>query len=91
MAYKIERDKKKHFFVGIPLGFLLQVIAVYVFPNQELLAYSLSFLILVAICYGFELFSKVTGKGHADHLDAIAGILGGILGQLFYWIFSVWN
>lgn len=86
MAFKIQKDKKKHFYVGIPLGLLLQLLAWYFFPFQPLLTITLSFTILTAGCYGFELFSLVTGKGHADNLDAIAGIIGGIVGMVIFWI-----
>lgn len=80
MPYKIEADKKKHFFVGIPLGVFLQFLSEYFFPFQPVVATVISVGILAAICYGFELFSLVTGRGHADNLDAIAGIIGGIIG-----------
>jgi glycopeptide antibiotics resistance protein len=86
MAYKIERDKKKHFFVGIPLGLLLQVFWFYWFPAEPVLATAISFGFLVAGCYGFELFSLVTGIGYAENLDAIAGILGGIIGIGIYFL-----
>ena len=86
MARKIEPDKIKHFVVGIPLGVLLQVCAILIFPGERVWAYTLCFLVLVAICYGFELFSKITGKGHADNLDAIAGIIGGVVGIFLYFI-----
>ncbi|MES2891090.1 MAG: hypothetical protein V4725_03735 [Bacteroidota bacterium] len=90
MSWKVEPDKIKHFVVGIPLGIVLQVVAVMIFPTQLGLAYTLSIVALVVICYGFELFSKITGKGHADHLDAIAGIIGGAIGILFYYIATAW-
>ncbi|MCW3091268.1 MAG: hypothetical protein JWP81_2337 [Ferruginibacter sp.] len=80
MHYKIEADKKKHFFVGIPLGIFLQFLSVCFFPLQPILSTVVSAGILIVICYGFELFSLVTGRGHADNIDAIAGILGGIIG-----------
>jgi hypothetical protein len=80
MAYKIERDKKKHFYVGIPLGFFIQLALVYMLPVQPLLATTISIGLLVAGCYAFELFSLVTGMGYAEHLDALAGILGGVIG-----------
>ena len=85
MAYKIERDKKKHFFVGIPLGLLMQFICFYFFPVQPLLATAICFILLIAGCYGFELLSLVSGKGHADNIDAIAGIMGGMIGMGLYW------
>ena len=82
MAYKIEKDKKKHFFVGIPLGFAVHWACVYFFPLQAALSATISVSIIAAGCYGFELFSLITRRGHADNLDAIAGILGGIIGML---------
>lgn len=85
MAYKIAPDKKKHFLVGIPLGLLLQLVASIVLLASPVTATLLSFLALAAICYGFELVSLLTGKGHADNMDAIAGILGGIIGIGIYW------
>lgn len=86
MAYKIANDKKKHFFVGIPLGLLLQLLCSYFLPAQPVSAIAISLGLLAAGCYGFELFSLVTGKGHAENLDAIAGILGGIIGIGLYWL-----
>ena len=85
MSYKIENDKKKHFFVGIPLGLLLQFLSSFFFPLHPILATTISVVVLAAGCYGFELFSLITGKGHAENLDAIAGILGGIIGIILYW------
>ena len=75
-----ERDKWKHFYVGIPLGVVLQLTAMYFFPADLLLASMLSFAALVFICYAFELVSKITGRGHHELMDAIAGILGGLIG-----------
>lgn len=86
MAYKIEADKKKHFWVGIPLGILLQFGGCFILPLHPLLATIASLAMLVTGCYGFELFSLVTGKGHADHLDAVAGIIGGLIGMCIYWL-----
>lgn len=39
-----------------------------------------SFIILTAGCYAFELFSLVTGKGHYELLDVLAGVIGGVIG-----------
>ena len=85
MAFKIADDKKKHFLVGIPLGLLLQLISSIFFTVYPATATILSFIVLAAICYGFELLSLITGKGHADNMDAIAGIFGGIIGIGLYW------
>ncbi|MEO6230710.1 MAG: hypothetical protein ABJB11_22750 [Ferruginibacter sp.] len=84
MSIKIAPDKKKHFVVGIPLGIFLQLVASYFFSGL-LIPILLAFFVLSLICYGFELFSLITGKGHADNMDAIAGILGGIVGLGIYW------
>ncbi|MEJ7586845.1 MAG: hypothetical protein WKI04_04720 [Ferruginibacter sp.] len=87
MPYKIDKDKKKHFWVGIPLGMLLQFVTLYVFPAQHALSIGITMVLLIAGCYAFELFSLVTRKGHAEHLDAIAGIVGGMAGIAFTYIF----
>lgn len=87
MAVHIAPDKKKHFIVGVPLGALLLVLSFWLFPLQPGLSCLLSFIALVAICYGFELVSLITGKGHCDNMDAIAGILGGIVGMGLWWGF----
>jgi hypothetical protein len=36
---------------------------------------------VVAISYGFELYSKYTGHGHYEVMDAVAAIIGGVLGM----------
>ncbi len=84
MAIKIAPDKKKHFLVAIPLGIMLQVFAQWLYPFQSGNAWLVSFILLVAICYGFELFSLITKKGHYDFIDALAGILGGVLGMAIW-------
>src|SRR5205809_710388 len=70
---KIAPDKKKHFWVGLPLGVVLQFLSFYLLPSQPALSSVVSFVVLAAICYGFELFSLFTGKGHYDNIDAVAG------------------
>jgi len=77
---KISRDKWKHFYFGIPLGAILYWFAILYWPSQAGLAFVVSSVLLIAICYGFELFSKITGKGHYEMADAIAGIIGGAIG-----------
>lgn len=79
MRKKIAPDKWKHFWVGIPLGIVLQIIAFYYF-TQIFTATAAAVFILILICYGFELFSLITKLGHHDLVDAIAGILGGAIG-----------
>lgn len=84
MSIKIAPDKKKHFIVGIPLGIFLQLVTSNLFSGL-LIPVLLALFVLSLMCYGFELYSLVTGKGHADNLDAIAGISGGIIGMWIYW------
>jgi VanZ family protein len=85
---KIEKDKWKHFFVAIPLGTVLQLISAYIFPDM-ITAVIAALAVLAAICYGFELFSKLTGLGHYEMKDAIAGLLGGIIGMIP--VVLLWN
>lgn len=82
MFKKIAPDKWKHFYVGIVMGAVLEVAALLVFPGQLQQASLAALLLVVAISYGFELFSLITGKGHYDVMDAVASIIGGILGML---------
>jgi VanZ family protein len=82
MLNKIAPDKWKHFFVGLAMGLVFQALAGYFFP-AELVFSTITVLFLVAaISYGFELYSKFTGHGHYEIMDAIAAITGGVLGML---------
>lgn len=90
---KIAPDKWKHFFVGILVGIVLQVAAGMVFPGHPVVASLVALTIVIVISYGFELFSLITGRGHYDVMDAIASIIGGILGMAagglcYYTLFS---
>ena len=51
------------------------------FLTDLALASFIVFIIVIAVSYGFELFSKITGLGHYDFIDAIASIVGGVLGM----------
>lgn len=84
---KWEKDKWKHFYVGIPLGILLQFFAMHLLGDYTY-ASAAAFIVLVIICYGFELVSLVTGKGHYEVMDAVAGIAGGLLGMGSIWLFA---
>lgn len=81
MLKKIARDKWNHFFAGIAMGAMLQVVLWNFLPLHHLLAVILSFSVVVIISYGFELFSLITGKGHYEFMDAVAAILGGVVGM----------
>jgi hypothetical protein len=82
MMGRIAPDKWKHFFVGIAMGVFLQSIGWWLLPARILLVTIIVFVIVIAISYGFELFSKITGKGHYEVLDAVASILGGMIGMV---------
>ncbi len=86
MIKKIAPDKWKHFFVGIPLGGGLLFACYTILDLSGWLATVVAFLGLTGICYGFELFSLVTGKGHYEFMDAVAGIIGGGLGMAVLWL-----
>ncbi|HEV2831889.1 MAG TPA: hypothetical protein VGW31_07900 [Hanamia sp.] len=80
---KIAPDKWKHFFVGILMGAALQMGALYAMPMHFGLSIIITFILVVVISYGFELFSLITKKGHYEILDAVAGIVGGAMGMSF--------
>lgn len=79
---KIARDKWKHFFVGIAMGLLLQGFLYFLLPGHKIIASIIALVIVIAISYGFELFSKFSGKGHYDVMDAVASTIGGVLGMV---------
>ena len=82
MRKKIARDKWRHFFVGIPMGIVLQAFLWLLFPGQLVLETVIGFILVITISYGFELFSKFTGKGHYEFNDAVAATIGGVLGMI---------
>lgn len=77
---KIAPDKWKHFFVGILMGAALQALALYVVPQHYVAGIVISLFFVIAVSYGFELFSLITKKGHYDIGDAVAGTIGGAIG-----------
>jgi VanZ family protein len=78
---RIAQDKWKHFWVGIAMGLLFQAVGMYLLPMHLYIATAVSLVIVVAISYGFELYSKFTGHGHYEVMDAVAAIIGGVLGM----------
>ena len=76
---KIEKDKWRHFFAGIAMGLALQALFQWLWRGQ--IAALLAFIMVVVISYGFEVYSKITGRGHYEIMDAVAAILGGVLGM----------
>lgn len=81
MAKKIAPDKWRHFYTGIPMGAVLQGVGLWLWPDNFLLATLLAFAAVAAISYGFELFSKITGMGVYDFMDAVASAIGGVIGM----------
>jgi hypothetical protein len=81
MANKIAPDKWKHFYVGIAMGLVLQGFINFLLQGQLLLTTVIAFVLVLTISYGFELFSKLTGLGHYDFMDAVASTIGGALGM----------
>ena len=79
---KIAKDKWKHFFAGLFMGTTLQIIAFVLMPAHFVMGVIITFILLISISYGFELFSLITKRGHYEILDAIASIIGGVLGML---------
>ena len=62
------------------------------FPFAFFMDTAISFLVLLAGCYAFELFSLVTGKGQYELLDVLAGMIGGTIGiclVLLFWLHPV--
>lgn len=64
------------------MGAVLQVTAHLLFPGRQVLASLAVFGLVIGISYGFELFSLLSGKGHHDVMDAVASIIGGVVGML---------
>ena len=81
MIKKVAPDKWKHFFVGIAMGVVLQGFASFLLGDHLVIATAIAFVLVLAISYGFELFSKTTGLGIYDILDAVASAVGGVLGM----------
>ncbi|MEJ0102767.1 MAG: hypothetical protein WDO19_09520 [Bacteroidota bacterium] len=77
---KIAPDKWKHFYAGIILGSVSYWLSSLYWPLHPVIPFVVSMGTIVAVSYGFELFSLWTGKGHYEIMDAVAGIIGGVVG-----------
>lgn len=91
MFKKIAPDKWRHFYVGILMGAFLQGLAWWLLPGSMGLATLIALAIVVAVSYGFELFSLITGMGIYDFMDAVASVIGGVVGMgaallVGYWL-----
>ncbi len=69
------------------MGAILQMCALYLAPHYFFTGILTTFLLVIAISYGFELFSLITKRGHYEILDAVAGIAGGIVGMTIILLF----
>ena len=81
MIKRVAPDKWKHFFVGIGMGALLQGFTSFLLSDHLAVATVVAFVLVVIISYGVELFSKTTGLGIYDIMDAVASAVGGVLGM----------
>lgn len=67
--------------MGIAMGLLLPALGYFLLPGHPYINGMISFGLIVAISYGFELYSKITGHGHYEVMDAVASIIGGLVGM----------
>jgi glycopeptide antibiotics resistance protein len=63
------------------MGIVLQMLARWLYQPPMIWAVLIAFTGVIAISYGFELFSKITGIGVYDVMDAVASIIGGVIGM----------
>ncbi len=80
MLNRIAPDKWKHFFVGILMGIFLECFFVLLLGFSTTYGTFWALGISIAISYGFELYSLFTGRGHYEFLDAVASIIGALIG-----------
>lgn len=85
------RDKWVHFITGIPMGIILQLLAMYYFSLDAATTAVLVFFMVALISYGFELISLVTKKGKYDLYDAVASTAGATLGIVFILILQYYK
>lgn len=67
-------------FTGVP-AFLI--------PARPLLTVLIALILVLAISYGFEVASKITRRGVYDVMDAVASVIGGIVGMLIPILFKL--
>jgi len=88
MNYKIGYDKWKHFYVGMLMAIVFQIILQFHLHIDFRLALCINMLFVNIVGFGFEFFSKITGLGHAEINDALATLLGGVAGAIFIFLFK---
>jgi glycopeptide antibiotics resistance protein len=62
------------------MGIVLQMLSRWVYHSHLFHSVLIALAGVVVISYGFELFSKITGHGIYDFMDAVASVIGGIIG-----------
>ena len=82
---KIAQDKRKHFIIGIAMGVVFQYFSVLIFHPVKC-AVLICFAGIIAVSYGFEVLSLIIKRGHYEMADALAGIIGGLIGMGIYWL-----
>jgi len=78
----IAQDKWKHFYVGFLMSHIFQAGLQLVGSLDFVNALWLNMLLVNIVGFGFELFSFVTKKGHAEIKDALATLSGGVASVL---------
>ena len=63
------------------MGITLQIITGFLMPEHFVMDIIITFILVIVISYGFELYSLITKKGHYEILDAVASIIGGSIGM----------
>ncbi|MGZ3880689.1 MAG: hypothetical protein ACXVBF_05100 [Flavisolibacter sp.] len=86
---KIAPDKQKHFLVGIVIGLAMEAFFSYLLPNHLVISALLSVAVSFAGAYAFELYSRFTGHGHYELMDAIAALIGAIPGIAIVLLFRL--
>ena len=73
------------------MGAIFRIFTLYFFPEQYIFSIVITFILIVVLTYGFELFSLITGKGHYEIMDAIAGTIGGTIGMAIILLIEYWH
>lgn len=79
---KIGKDKWRHFYAGIFMGWVLQLMALHFLPLSWGWSTLIVFVLVACISYGFEVLSLILKKGVYEVADAVATVIGGVLGMV---------
>lgn len=81
MLKKIQPDKWRHFFVGLAMGFVFEGLVLFFYSSFLWIGSAIVLSLIVVLSYGFEVASLVFKRGHYDVFDAVAGVVGGVIGM----------